>query len=152
MPYCQKCGAEIHEDDAYCPKCRAPQKTPEVRPVQRRRINVRRNDEYEGSLIGGLILIWVGVSFVLRNAGFISWDQFGGVFLLGIGLILFFRGLFEYSRKGDMEEGTGFMIGGAFVAILGAGISFGFQHWWALFLVVLGGFLVLKSLTGRDRF
>lgn len=162
MPYCPRCGTEADPDDEYCDKCGYNlSERPPVRPVRRRdeksekderdEKEEKREDERSGAIMGGAIVIWLGVSFILRNSGYIGWNQFGGVFLLGIGLILIFRGLLEYTRAGSIDPAMGYLIGGGFVALMGAGITFNLDEWWPIFLVIIGIVIILRGLTERGR-
>ena len=156
MPFCPRCGNEADPDDEYCDKCgyNLFQKPP-IRPVRRRNEKDEKDEKQEddrlGAIMGGAILIWLGISFVLRNYGYIGWGEVGGVFLLGIGVILILRGLLEYSRTGIFDTALGFLIGGGFVTLLGAGVAFDLDEWWPIFLVLIGFVIILRGVTEHDR-
>jgi len=101
------------------------------------------------SITGGLVVVWLGVSFALRNMGYYPWADMGGVFLLGIGVILILRGLWQYSKSGVLDQGFGYLVGGAFVAFLGANIVFDIRDTWAFFVIGLGLIIVLRALMVR---
>ena len=152
MPYCPSCGKEVSEDDEFCSKCRAPLNEPRLRPVRRRdEKDEKREDDQAGALVGGLVVVWLGVSFALRNLGYYPWADMGGVFLLGLGVILILRGLWAYSKTGVLDQGFGYVIGGGFVALLGAGIVYNIRDLWPFFIIGLGAVLVLRALMVRDR-
>lgn len=164
MPYCPSCGKEVSEDDEFCSKCRASLKEPRLRPVRRRdekdekdetdekdEKDEKREDDQAGALVGGLVVVWLGVSFALRNLGYYPWADMGGVFLLGLGVILILRGLWAYSKTGVLDQGFGYVVGGGFVALLGAGIVYNIRDLWPFFVIGLGAVLVLRALMVWDR-
>jgi hypothetical protein len=90
LPYCEKCGGEIGEDEKYCPRCGEPLK-PEVRVRRRPPRPLRRPREDDlcfgageprGDPLGivefGLFIIIVGVVYTLNPqipGSFISWVE-----------------------------------------------------------------------------
>jgi hypothetical protein len=179
MPYCPNCGNEVSEDDEYCSRCQQPLKGAPVRRVRPERPVRRRNEKGEkdekdekgekgekdekgeksekhedpmgGAITGGMVVIWLGISILLRNAGYFNYADFGGVFLLGLGVILIIRGLWMYAKSGILSHSFGFLIGGAFVALLGGSIAFDLREWWALFLIGLGIIIVVRAFTERSK-
>ena len=165
MPYCPVCGKEVSEDDEFCSKCQTSLKEPRLRPVRRREEkdekdekderneknekDEKHEDDQAGAITGGLVVVWLGVSFALRNMGYYPWADMGGVFLLGIGVILILRGLWQYSKSGILDHGFGYLVGGAFVAFLGANIVFDIRDTWAFFVIGLGLIIVLRALMTR---
>jgi len=82
LPYCEKCGSQVGEDEAFCPSCGAPVKSVSTRRVRR----VRREDEFcfgeepRGDPLGivgfGLFLLVVGLVFQMNtgvHTDFLSW-------------------------------------------------------------------------------
>jgi len=164
MPYCPSCGKEVSETDEFCPKCRAPLKEPRLRPVRRRDEKDEKDERDEkdekgekhegdqaGAIVGGLVVVWLGVSFALRNLGYYPWADMGGVFLLGLGVILVLRGLWAYSKTGVFDQGFGYVVGGGFVALLGAAIVFQINDWWPFLIIGLGAVIVLRALMAQSR-
>ncbi len=157
MAYCPKCGTEVSEEDDYCTKCRAPLKNQiAYRRVRHRSEKDEKNekgekhdeeDEY-GALIGGGILIWLGTLLLLQNQGILR-GNFGGFFLMGIGVILALRGLLP--SQGRSSDNTGFMIGGGVLVLIGAGITYNIQDWWAFLLIGLGLVVILRGMSERGR-
>jgi uncharacterized membrane protein YvbJ len=114
MPYCQKCGSEVSENMAFCPKCGATLGVAATRPAERYRSEKAEKEEkhekdekeekmekgehpekYEkqeysifGSLIGGSILILLGIMFYLTVAGTINLRSVFPFFLIIIGVIV----------------------------------------------------------------
>lgn len=151
MEYCPKCGKEVNEDDEYCSQCRTPLKD----QVAYRRVKARddwwdRDDEDEmyGALIGGGIIIWLGVLLLLQNQGILRGD-FGGYFLMGIGVILALRGLVAMQKPDQSDTSTGFLIGGGIILLIGAGITYNIQDWWAFLLIGLGLVIVYRGTVAR---
>jgi hypothetical protein len=156
MPFCPKCGEEVSEDDEYCPKCNYSLKRRTVRPIRRRnekdeKDEKRGEEDEKAAIMGGLVVAWLGLSLLLQNAGLLGWADFGGIFLLGLGLIIVFRGLWAYSQSGVFEHGFGYIVGGGFVALIGAGISFDLDEWWPVLLIALGLVVVVRALMARSE-
>ncbi len=155
MPFCPKCGQETSEDDEYCPNCNYPLKRRPIRPVRRRDEKDEKDEKHEGdeksALMGGMVVIWLGLSLLLQNAGLLAWTDFGGVFLLGLGLIIIFRGLWAYSQTGVFEQGFGYVVGGGFVALIGVGIAFDLDEWWPFLLIAFGLVIVARAFMDRSR-
>lgn len=87
MPYCEKCGSEVGEDDTSCPSCGAPVKSVSTRRV-RRVSRGRREDELcfgaeprrdPLGLVGfGLFLLVVGLVFQMNtgvHTEFLTWVE-----------------------------------------------------------------------------
>ena len=155
MPYCPKCGNEVSEDDDYCTKCRTPLKEGlTYRRVRHRDEKDEKNEKQEdryGAVIGGLIVTWLGVLLLLNNQNMIRGGGFGGYFLMGVGVILIFRGLLALQETGSTDESLGHFIGGGVLVVIGGGITFNIQDWWAILLIGLGLIIVLRGFTARNR-
>lgn len=110
MSYCPKCSAEVTEEMTFCPKCGAPLKAaqapaePRIREYRRgeksekgekaeKREKGEKGEKHElgflGPLIGGLILIFLGVT-AFAGISYPSYDlrAFLAFFLLLIGVIV----------------------------------------------------------------
>jgi hypothetical protein len=152
MQYCPKCGKEANDEDEYCTKCRTPLKDDiEYRRVRRRDADwwdSNDEDEKYGALIGGGIIIWLGTLLLLQNQGILRGD-FGGYFLMGIGVILALRGVIALQAEGQSDTATGFLVGGGIMLLIGAGITYNIQDWWAFLLIGLGLLVVYRGTAGR---
>lgn len=156
MAYCPKCGTEVNEEDEYCSKCRTNLKNPVAyRSVRHRSEKDEKNekgekheeeDEY-GSLIGGGIMIWLGTLFLLQNQGILR-GNFGGYFLMGIGVILALRGVI--GNKGTGAD-TGYLTGGGVLVLIGAGITYNIRDWWAFLLIGLGLLVIYRGMSERGK-
>ena len=158
MPYCPKCGKEVSEEDDFCTKCRTPLKDGiTYRRVDRRDEKDEKNEKGEkhedryGQIIGGLIVTWLGVLLFLNNQNMIRGGDFGGYFLMGIGVILILRGLLATQETGSFDQGFGFFIGGGVLCVIGLGITFNLRDWWAILLIGLGLVIVFRGFTERNR-
>lgn len=104
MPYCEKCGSEVSEKMAFCPKCGAPlrvEKPPaetykaEKAEKHEKEEKGEKTEKYEkrefeviGPLIGGLILIFAGFMLYLAVTGYLRWQVIWPLFLITIGIII----------------------------------------------------------------
>jgi hypothetical protein len=159
MAYCPKCGKEVSEEDDYCTQCRSPLKNQvayrRVRhrseKVEKEEKNEKDNDEDEyGALIGGGVLVWLGTLLLLQNQGILR-GNFGGYFLMGIGVILGLRGLLAFQAAGQSETGYGFFIGGGVLLLIGAGITYNIQDWWAFILIGFGLLIIYRGVSERGK-
>lgn len=153
MPYCPRCGNKVSEDAEYCTKCRTLLKEDVVyRPVRKRdEKDEKGEDDRYGHIIGGLIVIWLGVLLMLINQNLIRAGDFGGFFLMGIGVILVFRGLLAFQETGSIDQGFGFFIGGGILLLIGAGIAFNLRDWWAILLIGIGLVVVIRGINQQRR-
>src|SRR4030042_2039909 len=112
MPYCPKCGKEVKDDSVFCPYCGEnlkPQEKVVYRQARDEKSEKNEKDEKdergekaeknekseknEGSggmwsaVMGGLIVLWLGVVFLLRQYG-IAPNQWWNLFMIGIGVII----------------------------------------------------------------
>lgn len=123
MVFCPKCGAEVGEDMAFCPKCGAPLKgqavtaaaPPDWRAARRaehynekaeKREKQEKGEKHEkggfpyiGPVIGGLILIFIGLSTYFSLIGYNLWTYAWPVIFVVIGLFLIFGALFRTRRR-----------------------------------------------------
>lgn len=122
MAQCPKCGNEVSNEMSFCPKCGAPLKMQTPPPTETRSRQYRRNEKSEkgekrekeekgekggrgekgekqgygflGPLIGGLILIFLGVTFWLELAGVLSGAYVWSFFLLLVGIVIIIAALY----------------------------------------------------------
>ena len=109
--------------------------------------NWTRRIEDDGKVFGGMVTIWLGVSFLLKEMNFIVNSMWWPVFAVGLGALLILRGLNVYKSDGYWSEATGHMIGGAFVAFIGLAKFINFTHIWPVILIGSG----LAIVLGADR-
>jgi hypothetical protein len=107
MSFCPKCGNKITEDMVFCPKCGAPLKIEQAAPQPARPPTYRHEKEeksekgeekgekhekhehaFIGTLIGGLILLFIGFSAYLSIAGYAGGRMFGAMFFIAVGLLI----------------------------------------------------------------
>jgi hypothetical protein len=107
MSFCPKCGNRITEDMVFCPKCGAPLKVEQAAPQPARPPTYRdekeeksekgeekreKHEKHEyafiGTLIGGLILFFIGFSAYLSVAGYARARIFGAMLFIAVGLLL----------------------------------------------------------------
>jgi hypothetical protein len=121
MPSCAKCGAEVSEEMAFCPKCGAPLKAelpaeapPAPAPARRRAEKGEKHEKEEkrekaekyekrelsfvGPLIGGLVLIFLGLVSYLQVTGFLRREITGALFLIILGVIIMVGTIYAMSR------------------------------------------------------
>jgi len=170
-----KCGAQIPPGAGYCPSCGTPissagpaqtsASTPppdeywrhrhEKQEKQEKREKGEKNEkgrggDITGAITGGLILIWLGVTFFLQENGYIASGNWWAYFMIGIGAILILQGLLRYAMS--RRPFIGSLIGGAVVLIIGLAFVQGFSaNLWPLILVAIGLAILLSAGVGRQR-
>ena len=171
MPYCQKCGKEVKDEDVHCLNCGATLKAEGVvyrrhedwgdrsekneksekneRNEKREKEEKNERDRVGGSLMGGLILLWLGISFLLREYGYITGSDWWSWFLIGLGAILVLRGAWAVSQSG-LRAGVGYMIGGLVLAAIGGSEIFAIKNGWAIVLIIGGVAVILLGFTQRN--
>ncbi len=152
MSYCPSCGNDVKEDDVYCSKCRTNLKNKVTYRKVSRRIDFDwkdHDDDQYGPLIGGGIVVWLGVLLMLQNQGILRGGDFGGFFLIGIGVILLLRGVAAYQQTDGQDEGFGYLTGGGIMMLIGAGIAFNIRDWWAFLIIGIGLLIVGRGLSNR---
>jgi hypothetical protein len=109
-----------------------------------------RGGDLTGPITGGLILIWLGVTFFLQENNYISSSNWWAYFLMGIGAILIFQGLLRYAAS--RRPFIGSFIGGAVVFVIGFAFVQGVNaDLWPLVLVAIGAAVLLSAVAGRQR-
>jgi hypothetical protein len=99
-------------------------------------------------LIGGGILIWLGSLVYFQTVGAISGADFGGFFLMGIGVLIVIGGLLARTSTG--RPLFGYLIGGLVLIVLGAFAIEGFSSYvGAGFLVFLGLLVIIFAYSAR---
>ncbi|MCI0478500.1 MAG: hypothetical protein L0Y55_19845 [Anaerolineales bacterium] len=117
-----------------------------------RRAEFRQRDPLS-AMTGGLVLILLGVAFLLaQNQMFgVRWDNFWGVFLIGMGGILLLQAFLRALGFGYRRHIIGQVIGAGVLITIGL-IPFGgaeWSRWWPLGLIALGVVLLLGQFTRR---
>lgn len=169
--FCTKCGTALPEDATFCPSCgtsAAPSTSQQTAPPSRWERRYERNEKREknekgekhekgrggdisGAITGGLILVWLGISFYLAQSGYAGWDRWWQIFLVGLGAILILQGLIRYAKT--RRPFIGPIIGGAILMLIGLSFFEGTQvgNLWPLILVVIGIVVLLSAVAGRRR-
>lgn len=166
MPFCSKCGAEVPDDSAFCPKCgnqmAATPAAGERAYTRRERSEKREKGEKEEKhekgekstdktqiVVGGLFLIWLGISLYLVQTHYTNWDRWWPYFVIGIGLVLIVQGVIRYSTLRYRGAAMGSLIGGAVLSIIGLGGIMGMEDWWPFIIIAIGVLVILGGLTAR---
>jgi hypothetical protein len=165
MPFCKYCGNETEPGAEYCRKCgqRIGEGTVgdeigrEIGDAIRKSIIVESIPEVKliDAVFSGLVVVLIGGVLYLAASGAISWvewSNFWAYFLLGLGILLLFKGLALFlipaaRRKayGDLQGGFILgIIGGTFVMLLSG------SDWsrnWPIFLIIAGGVIVFVAIA-----
>jgi hypothetical protein len=106
-----------------------------------------------GAMTGGLVLIVLGVAlFLAQNQLWgVRWENFWGVFLIGLGGILLLQAVLRALGFGARRHLLRQLIGGAVLLAIGAIPFVGAEwaKWWPLALIVLGIVLLIEQFQRR---
>lgn len=168
MPFCPVCGGEVSEEDEFCVKCGAALREPglkyareekhekdEEREKREKKEKSEKTEKHEkegekiAPITGGLILIYLGITFYFAASNVISWLDWWSYFLLGLGGILIIQALL-ISVLTKMR-GYGFLIGGAILCLIGASGILGIREWWPLVVIAIGLAVIVMALRERRR-
>ena len=173
--YCVSCGAALVPGAAFCAKCGArvgsvppagaPPSTYRARDYGREKHEKQEKQEKQekdekhekgrsgsiiGPIIGGLILIWLGVTFFLQQSNYLPSDNWWAYFVSGIGVILIVYGIAIYATR--RRPFIGPIIGGIVLVLIGLGSVTSWNlSFWPLIFVVLGVLIMLSALSSRRR-
>jgi len=167
MPFCPKCGADVSEDARFCHDCGAALGEVRVTRPSEEKYEKREKDEKgekrekgekhekrgdRGSpLMGGLVLIWLGITFYLATLRVISWMDWWAYFLLGLGGILLIQAVITAASTGRSGTMYGPLIGGGVLLLIGATWILGIRNWWPLIPIAIGIAIIVSVLRERMR-
>jgi hypothetical protein len=173
--FCSRCGSKVPPGAAFCATCglaaasipsggQSAPPSPAYGYSRRRHEKEEKHEKGEkneknekgrggditGAITGGLILIWLGVTFFLQQNNYISSGNWWAYFLMGIGAILILQGLLRFGTS--RRPFTGPLIGGVVILIIGFAFVQGFTvNLWPLVLVAIGVAVLLSAAVGRQR-
>ncbi|MCX8189134.1 MAG: zinc ribbon domain-containing protein [Nitrososphaeria archaeon] len=155
MPYCPKCGQEVPDDAVYCPKCgtriEGGKREHYEKEEKREKGEKHEASDISGAIVGGLVLIWLGITFYLAEIGYIKWSTWTAYFLLGLGAILIIQALIKYLTSPYKSSAYGIAIGGLVIASIGLVMIYGLTVWWPFIFIVLGIIVIISSITSRKH-
>ncbi len=123
--FCKKCGVQASPTAAFCSSCGTPMGTsPHAQTDSRMQWKeyryARRSGDKSAPVVGGLVVLWLGISLYFGRTAFPWW----ALFLIGVGVILIASGLLRWSEYKYRYPPTGFLIGGGIILIIGlAGVA-----------------------------
>ncbi|MBN2378907.1 hypothetical protein JXM67_03795 [candidate division WOR-3 bacterium] len=102
-----------------------------------------------GGIFAGCIVIWVGVSFLLRIQGIIpTWGLWWPILVIGLGVIFLLNGIawlfFPYMRKGFI----GMLIPSLVLAGVGIMGLLGAFQVWPVIIIVVGVVIIVSTVWG----
>ncbi len=175
MPYCQRCGADLPPNAAFCAKCGAPATATTIPSApmlshygsgyekrEKQEKQTRQSEKYEkrekggdrgGPLIGGGILILLGLIYyaTITTPALIPSAQFWAYFFLGLGILLIIQAVYKFTTMHHRAAGMGSLWGGVILSAIGvAGIA-GSGNFWPIVLIAIGVLVIVAGVTSRSR-
>jgi len=99
LVYCVRCGAKNPDDAAICTQCGKP-----IMGAERGR--TRREEEmcfgmpsHWGGVLIGIFVVILGLMLFYQQFARVSWDLFGPLVLVFIGIAVLLGGIYRYSRR-----------------------------------------------------
>lgn len=152
MDFCPKCGSRISFQAAERRYAREEKREKsEKGEKEEKHEKEEKSSDRTGPFVGGLILIWLGISFYLVQTHYFGWTEWWPYFIMGIGVVLIVQAVIRYSTLRSRGPAMGPLIGGTALLIIGlAGIA-GMEDWWPFVLIVIGAVIILAGVTARAR-
>jgi len=180
MPYCQKCGADLPSNAAFCAKCGAPvgvatTTSPSTPPTyqygygyekhekrEKREKQTQQSEKYEkreksgdrsGPIIGGGILILLGLIYyaTITTPPLIIPADFWAYFFLGLGILLIIQSVYRFATMHHRAAGMGSLWGGVILAAIGAAGIVGSGNFWPIILIAIGVMVIVAGIASRSR-
>jgi hypothetical protein len=95
---------------------------------------------------GGLIVVWLGVVFLLRNMGFLYWRNWWAYFILGIGVILILEGIIRSAIPQYRCGVIGKLVSGVILVTIGGIFIYGASDWWPLIIIAVGLIIIFGTI------
>jgi len=107
-----------------------------------------RHHHRSSGILGGLILLVLGISFLLANQQVIGWDIWWQYFLVGLGTVFLIDAAIQYFRD-HRPFFHGKVIAG--IILIGIGVVFlaGVTVLWPVIIIVVGLAILLGGLLRR---
>jgi rRNA maturation protein Nop10 len=158
--FCSKCGAAVSQGVAFCPTCgnSLGSDTPSHREQQtnwKEYRFARRRGDRSGPLVGGLIVVWLGISLLLSTTKTaLGTPSFWGLLFAGTGVILITAGALRWGVFHYRYPPTGYLIGGTFLLIVGLAGLIQTSLFLPAILIAIGLVIIVfgaYSLKGRTQ-
>lgn len=157
----------MSNDAVFCPKCGNPIAASSIPPLQRRQTREKgeksekrekgekgekneKSRDWTGSIVGGLILIWLGVTFYLSQTGYIGSGKWWAYFLIGLGIIFLVQSILRYIALRHRSQALGSLVAGLILTAIGFSAVIGIGGWWLLF-IALGAVIIVIGIVAASR-
>lgn len=104
-----------------------------------------------GGIFGGLLVIWLGVSFYLVMTRMLTWAEWGAWFPLGIAALFLLQGIAWLFIPGMRKNFIGMLIPALFLAVTGlvpilGGGWHAWGEWWPMVIVAVGLVIIISTV------
>ena len=103
-----------------------------------------------GRIFFGIIIIWLGISFLLMKYDYFYHGEWWSYFLLGLGIIFFAEAFVRMTHTNYKRSYTGKIIAGAILVAIGAGGIYDMGNWWPLILIAVGIIIIILSVQQKS--
>ena len=109
-----------------------------------------KSRDWTGSIVGGLVLIWLGITFYLSQTGYISSGKWWAYFLIGLGVIFLIQSILRFVSLRHRSQAMGSLVAGLILTAIGFSVVMGIQGWWLLF-IALGAIVIVIGIVAASR-
>ena len=113
--------------------------------------NLKYQDDSLRRIFFGVIIIWLGLSFLLMEHGYFYSGEWWSYFLLGLGIIFLAEAIIRISQPEYKRHYTGKIIAGVILVAIGAGSIYSMEKWWPLILIAVGIIIILLSVQQKNK-
>lgn len=103
-----------------------------------------------GKIFGGIIVIWLGISFLLREHHYIRHGEWWAYFLLGLGIIFLVEAFVRMNHPDYHGHYIGRIVAGVILIAIGAAHIYNIEDWWPIILIALGVIIVILNLRQKQ--
>lgn len=152
--FCPRCGSPVQLVTPAPPRRYEKGEKHEKEEKEEKREKEEKGEKHEdrtGPIVGGLILVLLGVTFFLAQAGVLAWRHWWGYFLLGIGAVLLVLAVLRFGTTTYRGPATAPLVGGLVLVFIGVAAIAEIAEWWPLAIIGLGIAIVISALSTYRR-
>lgn len=109
-----------------------------------------RRDPISG-IFKGLIVIFLGVSFLLCSLGIVGWSRWLALFLFGLGCIFLIEVLVRNVVSKYRKPSFGRLIWGLVLVFIGGVFLYGGANWWPFVIIAAGVAILVRAVLKLRR-
>lgn len=104
-----------------------------------------------GRIFFGIIIIWLGVSFLLMEQDYFYRSDWWSYFLLGLGIIFIIEAIFRMTQPVHRHSYVGKIVFGSILTAVGASHIYGMEDWWPLIFIAAGIAIIFLTIQRKNE-